>query len=214
MERFDPEACYRAIQTRDRRFDGRLFTGVASTGIYCRPICPARTPKYENCRFFQTAAAAQAAGFRACLRCRPEISPDLAGWRGTSNTVARALSLIAEGFLDPTEASVDTLAERLGVGERQLRRLFEEHLGSSPLSVAQTRRALFAKQLLHETQLSMTQVAMASGFGSVRRFNATFRALYRRPPSELRRRRRIHEPGLSLPAAITLHLAYQSPYDW
>src|SRR5512132_1263806 len=137
MERFDPEACYRALQTRDRRFDGRLFVGVTSTGIYCRPICPARTPKYENCRFFPTAAAAQEAGFRACLRCRPEISPELAGWRGTVNTVSRALSLIAEGFLDESEASVDTLAERLGIGERQLRRLFEEHLGASPSSVAQ-----------------------------------------------------------------------------
>ena len=214
MERFDPETCYRALQTRDRRFDGRLFVGVTSTGVYCRPICPARTPKCENCRFFQTAAAAQEAGFRACLRCCPEISPELAGWRGTANTVSRALSLIAEGFLDQNEASADTLAERLGIGERQLRRLFEEHLGASPSSVAQTRRVLFAKQLLHETELSMTDVAMAAGFGSVRRFNDTFRALYRRPPSELRRHRRVHEARLSSPPAITLHVAYQPPYDW
>ena len=214
MERIDREVCYRALETRDRRFDGYLFVGVSSTGVYCRPICPARTPKYDHCRFFETAAAAQEAGFRACLRCRPEISPDFAGWRGTSNTVSRALSLIAEGYLDDRGASVDTLAERLGVGARQLRRLFDQHLGASPLSVAQTRRVLFAKQLLHETQLSMTDVAMASGFGSVRRFNDRFRALYGRPPSRLRRRQRGPEPEPSWPAAITLHVAYQSPYDW
>ena len=214
MERLDPGACYRAIQTRDRRFDGRLFVAVTSTGVYCRPICPARTPKYEHCRFFQTAAAAQEAGFRACLRCRPEISPELAGWQGTATTVSRALSLIAEGFLDQSGAGVDTLANRLGMGGRQLRRLFEEHLGASPSSVAQTRRVLFAKQLLHETQLSMTDVAMASGFGSVRRFNDAFRAQYRRPPSELRQRRLAHDPRLSSPPAITLHVPYQPPYDW
>jgi AraC family transcriptional regulator of adaptative response / DNA-3-methyladenine glycosylase II len=178
----DPDACYRALLTRDPRFDGRLFVGVKSTGIYCRPICPARTPKRENCTFYASAAAAQEAGFRPCLRCRPEKSPDLATWRGTSNTVSRALALIAEGALDGDDAKVDRLAERVGVGERQLRRLFREHLGAAPVSVAQTRRVLFAKQLVHETSMTMTQIALASGFGSVRRFNETFRALYRRPP--------------------------------
>ena len=147
MELLDRRTCYRAFETRDARFDGRVFVGVTSTGIYCRPICPARTPKFENCRFFASAAAAQEAGFRPCLRCRPETAPDLAFWRGTSNTVSRALALIADGALDGDEADVEALAERLGVGERQLRRLFQQHLGASPIAVAQTRRVLFAKQL-------------------------------------------------------------------
>src|SRR5438045_4155165 len=162
----DRTACYRAISTRDARFDGRLFVGVKTTGIYCRPICPARTPKFENVSFYPSAAAAQQAGFRPCLRCRPEASPDLAVWRGSSNTVSRALALISARALDGDEASVDALALRLGVGERQLRRLFRKHLGASPVSVAQTRRVLFAKQLIHETRMSMIDVASAAGFGS------------------------------------------------
>src|SRR6476469_7214544 len=202
MEQLNPDVCYRALQTRDRRFDGRLFVGVTSTGIYCRPICPARTPRRENCRFFPTAAAAQAAGFRACLRCRPEISPELACWRGTSNSVSRALALIAEGFLDREDGNVDALATRVGMGERQLRRLFEEHLGASPIAVAQTRRVLFAKQLIHDTQLSMAEVAMASGFGSLRRFNDAFRTLYQRPPGELRRRTMRLAPDASAPVVL------------
>src|SRR6202045_1092963 len=153
----DHEACYRALSTRDARFDGRMFTAVRTTGVYCRPICPARTPKRENVTFFTTATAAQAAGFRPCLRCRPESSPDLAAWRGTSNTVSRALALIETGALD--EADVEGLATRLGVGERQLRRLFRRHLGAAPISVAQTRRVLLAKQLIHETRLPMIEVA-------------------------------------------------------
>src|SRR5256714_3939250 len=143
MMDMDRDACYRALSTRDARFDGRLFVGVKTTGIYCRPICPARTPKIENVTFWPTAAAAQGAGFRPCLRCRPETAPDLAAWRGTSNTVSRALALIAEGALDGAENSVPELADRLGIGERQLRRLFLQHLGAPPVSVAQTRRVLF-----------------------------------------------------------------------
>jgi AraC family transcriptional regulator of adaptative response / DNA-3-methyladenine glycosylase II len=212
VELDDREFCYRVLQARDRRYDGLLFVGVTSTGIYCRPICPARTAKFENTRFFRTAAAAEEAGFRACLRCRPEISPQFACWRGTSNTVSRALGMISAGFLDKEGSSVDALAERVGIGERQLRRLFEQHLGAAPLSVAQTRRVLFAKQLLHETQLPMTDVAFAAGFGSVRRFNETFRTLYGRAPSDLRRLPKRAQSGL--PAFITLHAAYQPPYDW
>src|SRR4029079_11767579 len=136
------------LQSRDPRFDGRLFVGVTSTGIYCRPVCPARTPKAENTRFFASAAAAREAGFRPCLRCRPETAPEIGSWRGTSNTVSRALALIAEGALDASEASVDELAERLGVGGRQLRRLFQQHLGAAPIAVAQTRRVLFATHLI------------------------------------------------------------------
>jgi AraC family transcriptional regulator of adaptative response / DNA-3-methyladenine glycosylase II len=210
----DHDACYRAAETRDARFDGRFFTAVKTTGIYCRPVCPARVPKRENVVFYPTAAAAQEAGFRPCLRCRPETSPDLGAWRGTSNTVSRALVLIEAGELD--EGDVATLAGRLGVGERQLRRLFRQHLGASPIAVAQTRRVLLAKQLIHETRLSMTEVALASGFGSVRRFNETFRQLYDRPPVALRRSS--HEPvrctPVSAAGAVTLKLPYKPPYDW
>jgi AraC family transcriptional regulator of adaptative response / DNA-3-methyladenine glycosylase II len=204
----DQEACWRALGARDARFDGRFFTGVTSTGIYCRPVCPARTPRRENVVFHPSAASAEAAGFRACLRCRPETAPEMGAWRGTSNTVSRALALIEAGALDDGDA--ETLAARLGVGERHLRRLFRQHLGAAPVSVAQTRRVLLAKQLIHESDLSMAEVAMASGFGSVRRFNETFQALYGRPPSELRRRRVEGEGG----GAVKLGLAYRPPYDW
>src|SRR5262245_6573005 len=139
MELPDRKICYRGLQSRDPRFDGLLFVGVTSTGIYCRPVCPARTPKFDNCRFFGSAAAAQEAGFRPCLRCRPETAPDLASWRGTSNTVSRALALIADGGLDDGEGGVNRLADRLGVGERQLRRLFKQHLRASPNAAPQTR---------------------------------------------------------------------------
>lgn len=211
MELLDRRTCYRAFQTRDARFDGRAFVGVTSTGIYCRPICPARTPRFENCRFFASAAAAQEAGFRPCLRCRPEIAPELAFWRGTANTVSRALALISDGALDGEDADVEQLATRLGVGSRQLRRLFQHHLGASPIAVAQTRRVLFAKQLLHDTHLPMAEVALASGFGSVRRFNETFRTLFGRPPSALRRR---SGADTSARDGVTLRLAYRPPYDW
>lgn len=214
MERLDPEVCYRALVTRDARFDGRLFVGVTSTGIYCRPVCPARPAKLENCRFFCSAAAAQEAGFRPCLRCRPETAPELATWRGTSNTVNRGLALIADGALDG-EASVDALASRLGVGERQLRRLFEQHLGVSPIAVAQTRRVLFAKQLIHDSRLPMAEIAAAAGFGSVRRFNETFQQLFRRPPSALRRKAVVALPEGSVAATgVTVRLRYRPPYDW
>src|SRR5580704_14493520 len=188
MELPDRETCYRALQSHDARFDGLLYVAVTSTGIYCRPVCPARTPKFGNCRFFGSAAAAQEAGFRPCLRCRPETAPDMASCRGTSNTVSRALALITDGALDGDGTSVEKLAERLGLGERQLRRLFLQHLGASPIAVAQTRRVLFAKHLIHETQMPMTEVALAAGFGSVRRFNEIFRKLFHRPPSALRRK--------------------------
>ncbi len=210
----DREACYRAIRTRDARFDGKLFTAVRTTGIYCRPICPARTPKLENVEFYASAAAAQEAGFRPCLRCRPESSPDLAAWRGTSNTVSRALALIADGALDGDDGDVAGLALRLGIGERQLRRLFHQHLGASPIAVAQTRRVLFAKQLIHETRMSMADVALAAGFGSLRRFNDTFRRLYARPPSALRRQGSAVDYDAAPAAGITVRLSYAPPYDW
>jgi AraC family transcriptional regulator of adaptative response / DNA-3-methyladenine glycosylase II len=203
-----PAVCYRAVQARDSRYDGRFFTCVKTTGIYCRPICPARPPKLENCTFVPTAAAAQEAGFRPCLRCRPESSPELDAWRGTEATVSRAMKLIEGGALD--QGNVASLADRLEIGERQLRRLFSRHIGAAPITVAQTRRVLLAKQLIHQTDLSMIQVALASGFGSVRRFNETFQRMYRRPPSELRRRATAESPA----AEITILLSYRPPYDW
>jgi AraC family transcriptional regulator of adaptative response / DNA-3-methyladenine glycosylase II len=207
----DDDACYRAIETRDRRFDGRLFVAVTTTGIYCRPFCPAPTPKRQNVRFFPTAAAAQEAGFRPCLRCRPETSPDLAFWRGSSNTVSRALALIEAGALD--DANVETLADRLGLGERQLRRLFQQHLGASPIAIAQTRRILLAKQLIQDTRLPMAEVAAAAGFGSIRRFNETFQQLYRRPPKALRRAGVVDQP-VAASGAVTVKLGFRPPYDW
>src|SRR5262245_8147458 len=204
----EPSACYRAVLARDARYDGRFFTCVKTTGIYCRPICPARPPKLANCIFVPTAAAAQEAGFRPCLRCRPESSPELDAWRGTEATVSRAMKLIEAGALD--DGDVGSLADRLEIGERQLRRLFRRHLGAAPVTVAQTRRVLLAKQLIHQTDLPMIDVALASGFGSVRRFNETFQSLFHRPPSELRRRAAAGSAG----PEISILLPYRPPYDW
>ena len=207
----DHDACYRAVKLRDARFDGRFFTAVKTTGIYCRPICPARTPQSRNVTFFPTAAAAQEAGFRPCLRCRPETAPDMPAWRGTSASVSRGLALIELGALDG--GNVEQLAERLGMGERQMRRLFRQHLGASPIGVAQTRRILLAKQLIHETHLPMTEIAFASGFGSIRRFNETFLALFGRPPGALRR---LGGPDVAAAdqGEFSLALRYKPPYDW
>ncbi|HEY5770066.1 MAG TPA: AlkA N-terminal domain-containing protein [Terrimicrobium sp.] len=204
----DPSVCYRAVRARDARYDGRFFTCVKTSGIYCRPICPARAPKLEHCHFVSTAAAAQEAGFRPCLRCRPESSPDLDAWRGASATVSRALKMIEGGALD--EGGIASLADRLEIGERQLRRLFRRHIGAAPITVAQTRRVLLAKQLIDQTDLSMIEVALASGFSSVRRFNETFQRLYRCPPSELRQ----HATATAPTPEISLLLSYRPPYDW
>jgi AraC family transcriptional regulator of adaptative response / DNA-3-methyladenine glycosylase II len=209
--RFDADLCYRAVASRDVRFDGRFFTGVTTTGVYCRPICPARTPRPDHCRFFACAAAAEAAGFRPCLRCRPESAPGTPAWRGTSATVARALRLITEGALD--KGSVADLADRLGIGSRHLRRLFADHLGASPLAIALTRRLHFARMLIGQTRLSMAHVALSAGFGSIRRFNAAVGRAYGLAPSALRRSlsadQRIESSG-----ALTLRLAYRPPFDW
>jgi AraC family transcriptional regulator of adaptative response / DNA-3-methyladenine glycosylase II len=204
----DREVCYRALQTRDARFDGSFFTAVTSTGIYCRPVCPARTPKLENCIFVPSAAAAHALGFRPCLRCRPEAAPGSPVWRGSETTVARALHLIAEGAVD--EQGLEGLAERLGVGSRHLRRLFDRHLGASPLAVARTQRLLFAKKLLAETALPVGEIALVSGFGSIRQFNAVFRRTYGRTPRETRGRGARDGTGTS----VSLKLAFAPPYDW
>lgn len=204
----DHEHCYAIIRSRDARYDGRFFTGVTTTGIYCRPVCPARTPQKDHVRFFASASAAAEAGFRPCLRCRPESSPGTPAWEGGSALVARALHLIEEGILD--RGSVDDLAERQHVSARQLRRLFREHLGASPLAVAQTRRVHFAKKLIDETALAMTDIAFIAGFSSVRRFNAVIQSVYHQTPTELRRARgrAAHDDG------ITLRLAYRAPFRW
>ena len=203
--------CDRARLSRDARFDGRFFIGVTSTRIYCRPVCPAPSPKPANIIYYPSAAAAAEAGLRPCLRCRPETSPGTPAWLGTSVSVSRGLKLIADGALD--DGSVDELAERLGLGSRHLRRMFLQHLGATPVAVAQTRRVHFAKKLIDETELPMTEVAMASGFGSIRRFNATFQKLYGRTPGDLRRstarERNGNEAGV-----YTFRLGYRPPYNW
>jgi AraC family transcriptional regulator, regulatory protein of adaptative response / DNA-3-methyladenine glycosylase II len=206
----DQRVCDRARRSRDARFDGRFFIGVTTTRIYCRPICPARAPKDENVRYFPTAAAAQGAGFRPCLRCRPEASPGTPAWSGTSGVVSRALRLIGEGALDTD--GVERLADRLGVTDRHLRRLFLQHLGASPLDVALTRRVHFAKKLLDETTLSCSEVALAAGFGSLRRFNGEIRRTYSRTPTDLRRLARKRQA--TNPECYRFRLAYRPPYDW
>lgn len=206
----DASTCSRARYARDPRFDGRFFIGVLTTRIYCRPICPARPPKEENVRYFATAAAAAEAGLRPCLRCRPEAAPGTPAWVGTSATVSRALRLISESALE--DGGVETLSSRLGIGSRHLRRLFLQHLGASPVAVAQTRRLHFAKRLLNETSLPMHQVALASGFGSVRRFNACFQKTYGRAPSKLRKLG-IHH-ALSTRGEYRFSLRFRPPFCW
>ena len=180
--------CERARTSRNARYDGRFFTGVRTTGIYCRPVCPVKPAKSANVSFFPSAAAAERAGFRPCLRCRPETAPGSPAWQGSRTSVARALRLIENGFLD--RDGVSALADRLGMGARHLARLFRKHLGAPPLAVARTLRVQRAKRLLDETDLPVTQVALAAGFASLRRFNAVFRDTYGCAPSALRRRRR------------------------
>jgi AraC family transcriptional regulator of adaptative response / DNA-3-methyladenine glycosylase II len=201
----------RARLARDARFDGRFYIGVRTTGIYCRPICPANSPKRENIEYFPTAAAAAEAGYRPCLRCRPECAPGTPAWSGTSTTVCRGLKLIAGGALE--NADVEHLAERLGVTSRHLRRLFRMHVGASPLAVAHTQRLHFAKRLIDDTRLPMTHVAVAAGYGSVRRFNDTFRKAYGRSPRELRQDGN-GEHAAARTAPLTLRLPYREPFDW
>ncbi len=201
-----------ARQARDPRFDGRFFIGVKTTGIYCRPICRVKMPRAENVSFYESAAAASEAGFRPCLRCRPETSPGTPAWQGTSTTVSRGLRLIHEGALD--EAGVGALADRLGVTTRHLSRLFVKHLGASPKTVAQTRKLQFAKQLIDATSLPMTEIALSAGYGSIRRFNDHFLTTYGRSPRSLRKEGQVE---MSLEASgdgVMLRLPYREPYDF
>ena len=201
-----PTICDRARASKDARFDGLFFTAVRSTGIYCRPVCPAPTPKRSNVVYYPTAAAAIEAGYRPCLRCRPELSPGTNCW-GSELAVHRAIALIAEGALD--EISIEALAIKVGLSGRHLRRVFIEHTGATPMAVHTTRRLLLAKQLLAETSIPMTQVALAAGFKSLRRFNAVFREGCGMPPTAIRRLR-ADAPSDSL----KLRLAYRPPLDF
>src|SRR5712675_2178782 len=189
----DRETCDRARFARDAAYDGLFFVGVRTTRIYCRPVCPARPAKSQNVVFYPTAAAAERAGFRPCLRCRPETAPGSPAWNGTATTVARGMRLIGEGFLD--EASVADLAARLGVGPRHLLRLFLRHLGAPPSEVAGTLRVQRAKRLIDQTAMPLSEIAFAAGFQSVRRFNDAFRATYGRPPSAFRKTNQTGEFG-------------------
>jgi AraC family transcriptional regulator of adaptative response / DNA-3-methyladenine glycosylase II len=208
----EQDACYLALKARDARFDGRFFTGVTSTGIYCRPVCSVRTPRRENCRFFNHAAKAESAGFRPCLRCRPELAPQAVVWsiQDASSILAhQAARLLDEpdGWGE-TALSVENLAGKLGVSDRHLRRIFEAKLGVSPMQYLQTRRLLTAKQLLADTDLPITHVALASGYASLRRFNAAFVAHYKLNPTQLRR-----TGATASGRGIRVKLGYRPPYD-
>lgn len=208
----EADACWQVLRTRDARFDGRFFVGVTSTGIYCRPVCKVRAPRRENCRFFPNAAQAERAGFRPCLRCRPELAPGAQAW--SIQDASAILARQAAGLMDEPDAwpdapaTVDRVAERIGISDRHLRRIFESQFGVSPVQYLQTRRLLAAKQLLADTRLPVTRIAHLSGYGSVRRFNAAFLAHYRLKPGQLRR-----EGGEPSAAGIRVRLGYRPPYD-
>ncbi len=208
----DFELCDKARLSRDPRFDGRFFVAVSSTGIYCRPICPAPAAQSRNVLFFHCAAAAREAGFRPCRRCRPEAAPGTPAWVGTSSTVSRALRLIAEGYLD--DHGVEDLAGLLGIGDRHLRRLFLEHVGATPKMIAATRRLHFAARLIEETRLPMTAVASGSGFKSLRRFNAAIHETYGRSPSSLRSEGQNDMRSVGGNSDLALRLAYRPPFQW
>ena len=204
----DSNQCYRALLTHDARFDGRFFVGVSTTRVYCRPVCTARTPHRENCRYFPSAAAAEAGGFRPCLRCRPELAPGYATVDANRRLAQSAAGLIEDGRL--ADSRLPDVAGALGVTDRHLRRVFQEEFGVSPIEYAQTQRLLLAKRLLTDTDMSVLDVAMASGFASLRRFNHLFRTRYRLTPAELRRRSPARAPG----DRLAFDLAYRPPYDW
>lgn len=208
MDPHDHTACYAALVARDARFDGQFFVGVTSTGIYCRPICRVRTPRAGNCRFFAHPAAAEAAGFRPCLRCRPELAPGWAVIDSSARLAWAAAQRIEAGQLD--EHGLAGLAARLGISDRHLRRIFAATFGVTPVAYWQTQRLLLAKRLLADTALPVTEVALAAGFGSLRRFNAAFREHYRQTPGDMRR----HSAAAAGAEALRFELAYRPPFDW
>lgn len=204
----DHDQCYRALRAHDTRFDGRFFVGVATTRIYCRPVCSVKSPRRENCRFFPSAAAAESQGFRPCLRCRPELAPGYAAVDANRRLARSAASLIEDGSLG--ESGLPELAATLGVTDRHMRRVFHDEFGVAPIEYAQTQRLLLAKRLLTDTALPVTEVALASGFASLRRFNDLFRKRYRMTPGELRRTC----GGNARAETLAFDLAYRPPYDW
>ncbi|GAA1927541.1 Ada metal-binding domain-containing protein [Nocardioides marmoribigeumensis] len=207
----DHDTCYRAVAGRDRRFDGVFFTAVHSTGIYCRPSCPARTPKAANVSFHRTAASAQAAGFRACKRCLPGASPGSPEWDVDADVAGRAMRLIADGLVE--REGVEGLASRLGFSTRHLTRLLGRELGAGPLALARAQRAQHARTLVERTEWPLQEVAFAAGFASVRQFNDTIREVYAATPTELRALGRQRPAGPPATGAITLQLAVRTPYD-
>jgi AraC family transcriptional regulator of adaptative response / DNA-3-methyladenine glycosylase II len=207
----DPDICWQAIHSRDPRFDGRFFIGATTTGLYCRNICPVPPKKPGNILLFACAAAAETAGFRPCKRCQPQAAPGTPAWLGTSAVVSRAFRLILEGALN--KESVEELSERLGLGSRQVRRLFMQHLGASPLKIATTHRVHLARKLIDETGLPMTQVAFGSGFKSIREFNHAIRLSTGQSPTQLRRATAASTSS-SYPGGLELRLPYRLPFDW
>ncbi len=204
----DSNICYRAMRARDARFDGRFFVAVSSTHIYCRPVCTVKPPRRENCRFYPSAAAAESAGYRPCLRCRPELAPGNASVDATTRLAQAAASMIEDRTLE--DDGLEAIAVRLGITDRHLRRAFRAEFGVSPVEFAQTQRLLLAKRLLTDTALPVTEIAFASGFASVRRFNALFKAQYRLQPSQLRR----VAPGAAALDTLDFELSFRPPYDW
>lgn len=205
---FDDDACYRALQARDVRFDGLFFVGISTTRIYCRPVCPARSAARKSCTFYPSAAAAESAGYRPCLRCRPEVAPSTAPYEARFAIASGIVARIHAGCLNGP-GSVDRLAAEFEIGSRQLRRIVRDATGASPIELAQTARLLLAKQLLTETDLPVTRIALTSGFSSVRRFNEAFSAHYRLTPSRLRKR----ADGRG-GTTLTLRLDYRPPFAW
>jgi AraC family transcriptional regulator, regulatory protein of adaptative response / DNA-3-methyladenine glycosylase II len=206
VQTLDSESCYRALAAKDTRFDGVFFTGVTTTGIYCRPVCGVKTPRASSCRFFSTAAAAEAAGFRPCLRCRPELAP----YALQQNLAHAVWQRIAAGALNDGDA--ERLAQEVGLSSRQLRRVLMQHFGVTPVELAQTQRLLFAKKLLQETRMPMVEIAYAAGFGSVRRFNALFAERYGIAPTAIRRA--VAPSKAAADDVLTLRLAYRPPFQW
>jgi AraC family transcriptional regulator of adaptative response / DNA-3-methyladenine glycosylase II len=209
----DAKAAYDALTAHDPRFDGVFFVGVTSTGIYCRPICPAKVPKRENCRFFESAEAAEKASFRPCLRCRPELAPGNAPVDNAHRIAHLMVHRINEGLIDDG-TDLEEIAAQFKISSRQLRRIVQQELGVSPIELMQTRRLLLAKQLLTETRLPVTEIAFASGFSSLRRFNDAFSSQYRMPPTRLRKEAVEHGAAIDAADTSTLQLSYRPPYDW
>jgi AraC family transcriptional regulator of adaptative response / DNA-3-methyladenine glycosylase II len=207
----DPAFCWQAVYSRDRRFDGRFFAGISTTGLYCRTTCPASFGAPNNVRWFHSAAAAEAAGFRPCKRCRPDTSPGSAAWFGTWAVVSHALKLISQGALN--QGNLERLADRVGIGSRHLRRLFHQHLGASPLKIARSQRVQVARNLIVQTSLPAREIARCAGFASLRQFNHSVKTMFGLSPTELRRQQETYAAG-ETQSRVVVYLPYRAPFDW